>query len=84
MQFIEFDIFVSTNFAENLSAMNSSLLSNRILPYFEKVLMDSLSLQKFGDFNGCSEKKVVCPLIQKNAYEILKNIKILFCHFFIN
>ena len=31
LQFSDFDIFLSTNFAEN---MNSALPSNRILPYF--------------------------------------------------
>ena len=34
--------FLSTNFAEN---MNSALSSNRILPYFEEVLVNALSLQ---------------------------------------
>ena len=45
-----FDIFLSTNFAQN---MNSALPSNRILPYFEEVLVNALSLQNYGDFlNG--------------------------------
>ena len=39
--------FLSTNFAEN---MNSALPSNRILPYFEEVLVNALSLQSNGDF----------------------------------
>ena len=47
LQFSDFDIFLSTNFAEN---MNSALPSNRILPYFEKVLVNALSLQNYGDF----------------------------------
>ena len=47
LQFSDFDIFLSTNFAEN---MNSALPSNRILPYFEKVLVNALSLQYCGDF----------------------------------
>ena len=32
-QFSDFDIFLSTNFAEN---MTSAVPSNRILPYFKK------------------------------------------------
>ena len=47
LQFSDFDIFLSTNFAEN---MNSALPSNRILPYFEEVLVNALSLQNYGDF----------------------------------
>ena len=46
LQLPDFDIFLSTNFAEN---MNSALPSNRILPYFEEVLVDALSLQNYGD-----------------------------------
>ena len=42
-----FDIFLSTNFAEN---MNSARPSNRILPYFQEVLVNALSLQNYGDF----------------------------------
>ena len=42
-----FDILLSTNFAQN---MNSALPSNRILPYFEEVLVNALSLQNYGDF----------------------------------
>ena len=38
---------LSTNFAEN---MNSALPNNRILPYFEEVLVNALSLQNDGDF----------------------------------
>ena len=34
-----FDIFSSTNFAKN---MNSASPSNRILPYFEEVLVNAL------------------------------------------
>ena len=40
-------IFLSTNFTEN---MNSALPSDRILPYFEEVLVNALSLQNYGDF----------------------------------
>ena len=47
LQFSDFDIFLSTNFAEN---MNSALTSNRILPYFEEVLLNALSLLNYGDF----------------------------------
>ena len=42
-----FVIFLSTNFAQN---MNSALPSNRILLYFEEVLVTVLSLQNYGDF----------------------------------
>ena len=47
LQFSDFDIFLSTNFAEN---MNSALPSNRILPFFDEVLVNALSLQNYGDF----------------------------------
>ena len=47
LQFSDFDIFLSTNFAEN---MNITLPNNRILPYFEEVLVNALSLQNYGDF----------------------------------
>ena len=47
LQFSDFDIFLSTNFAEN---MNSALPSNRILPYFEEVLENALALHNYGDF----------------------------------
>ena len=46
-QFSYFDIFLSTNFAEN---MNSALASNIILPYFEVALENALSLQNYGEF----------------------------------
>ena len=46
LHFSDFDIFLSTNFAEN---MNSALPSNRILPYLEEVLMNAWSLQNYGD-----------------------------------
>ena len=39
--------FYLTNFAENV---NSALPSNRILPYFEEVFVNALSLQNYGDF----------------------------------
>ena len=42
-----FDIFLSTNFAQN---MNSALPSKIILPYFEEVLVNALSLQNYGYF----------------------------------
>ena len=45
LQISDFDIFLSTNFAEN---MNSALPSNRILPYFEEVLVNTLSLKNYG------------------------------------
>ena len=47
LQFSDFDIFLTTNFAEN---MNNALPSNRILPYFEEVLVNALLLQNYGDF----------------------------------
>ena len=47
LQYSDFDIFLSTNFAEN---MNSALPSNRILPKFKEVLENALSLQNYGDF----------------------------------
>ena len=39
LQFSDFDIFSSTNFAEN---MNSALPSHRILHHFEEVLENAL------------------------------------------
>ena len=39
--------FYLPTFAEN---MNSVLPSNRILPYFEEVLVNALSLQNYRDF----------------------------------
>ena len=47
LQFSDFDIFLSTNFAEN---MNSALPSDRILPNYEEVLVNALLLQNYGDF----------------------------------
>ena len=47
LQFSDFDIFLSTNFVEN---MNSALPSDRILPYFEEVFVNALSLQNYWDF----------------------------------
>ena len=47
LQFSDFDIFLSTNFAEK---MNSALPSNRILPSFKEVLVNALSRQNYGDF----------------------------------
>ena len=47
LQFSDFDIILSTNFAEN---MNSAIPNNRILPYFQELLMNALSLQNYGDF----------------------------------
>ena len=47
LRFSDFDIFLSTNFAEN---MNSALPSKIILPYFEEVLVNALSLQYHKDF----------------------------------
>ena len=45
--YLDFDIIFSTNFAEN---MNSALPSNRIVPHFEEILVNALSLQNYGDF----------------------------------
>ena len=47
LQFSDFDIFSYTNFAEN---MISALPSNKILPHFEEVLLNALSLQNYEDF----------------------------------
>ena len=47
LQFSDFYIFSSTNFAEN---MNSALPCNRILLHFEEVLVNAFSLQNYGDF----------------------------------
>ena len=44
LQFLDFDIILSTNFAEN---MNSALPSNRTLPYFEEILVNALLLQNY-------------------------------------
>ena len=38
LQFLDFNIFLSTNFAEN---MNSALPSIRLLPHFEKIYIES-------------------------------------------
>ena len=46
LQFSDFDIFLSTNFAVN---MNSALPSSRILPNFKEVLENALSLQNYED-----------------------------------
>ena len=54
-----FDIFLSTNFAQN---MNSAIQSNRILPYFEEVLVNALSLQNYGDFRMDVLRKKLCAL----------------------
>ena len=59
LQFSDFDIFLSTNFAEN---MNSALPSDRILPCFEKVLVNALSLQNYGDFRMDILRKKLCAL----------------------
>ena len=40
LQFLDFGIFPYTNIAENL---NISLISNRSLLYFEKILLNALS-----------------------------------------
>ena len=47
LQYSDLDIFLSTNFAEN---MNSAQPSNIILLYFEEVLVNALSLQNYWDF----------------------------------
>ena len=59
LQFSDFDIFLSTKFAEN---MNSALPSNRILPYFEEVFVNALSLQNYGHFRMDILEKKLCAL----------------------
>ena len=59
LQFSDFDIFLSTNFAEN---MNSALPSNRILPYFKEVLVYALLLQNCGDFLFNILRNELCAL----------------------
>ena len=82
MQFPDFDIFFSTNFAEN---MNSVLPSNRILPYFEEVLVNALSLQNYGDFQMVVLRKELCALkFRKIHTKSEKNIKNFILSFFIN
>ena len=82
MQFPDFDIFLSTNFAEN---MNSVLPSNRVLPYFEEVLVNALSLQNYGDFRMVVLRKELCVLkFRKTHTKSEKNIKSFILSFFIN
>ena len=57
--FSDFDIFLSTNFAEN---MNNTPPSNRILPHFEEVLVNAVSLQTYGDFLMDILRKKLCAL----------------------
>ena len=45
LQFLDFDIFSTSKFAEN---MNVSLPSNKILPYFKDILENAWSLQIMG------------------------------------
>ena len=73
LQFSDFDIFLSTNFAEN---MNSTLPSNRILPYFEEVFVNAWSLQNCGDFQMDILEKKLCALkFRKMHTKSEKNIK---------
>ena len=44
LQFSDFDIFLSTNVAEN---RNSTLPSNRIFPYFEEIFENAMSSQNY-------------------------------------
>ena len=70
LQFSDFDIFLSTKFAEN---MNSAIPSNRILPYFEEVLVNAISLQNYGDFGmDILRKKSYVPL---NSEKCIQNLK---------
>ena len=66
---LDFDIFLSTSFAEN---MNSALPSNRILPYFEEVLVNALPLQNYGDFEWMFLEKSYVPL---NSLKCILNLK---------
>ena len=67
LQFSDIDIFSCTNFAEN---MNSALPSNRILPYFEKVLLNALLLQNYGDFLINVLRNELCALKFRKTYKI--------------
>ena len=79
MQFPDFDILLSTNFAEN---MNSVLPSNRILSCFEEVLVNALSLQNYGDFRMVVLRKELCALKFRKMHTKSEKIsKILFCRF---
>ena len=82
LQFSYFDIFLSTNFAEN---MNSALPSNEILPYFEEVLVNALLLQNYGDFWINVMRNELCALkFRKMHTKSEKNIKNFILSFFIN
>ena len=62
--------------------MNSALPSNRILPYFEEVLVNALSLQNYGDFRMDILRKKLCALkFRKMHTKSEKNIKKIFCRF---
>ena len=66
LHFSDFDIFLSTNFAEN---MNSAQPSNRILPNFGECLVIA---KLWGFLNGYSEKKSYVPL---NSEKYIQNLK---------
>ena len=79
MQFSDFDIFLSTNFAEN---MNSALPSSRILPYFDEVFVNAWSLQNCGDFRMDILEKKLCALKFRKMHTKSEKIsKNLFCRF---
>ena len=62
--------------------MNSVLTSNRILPYFEEVLVNALSLQNYGDFRMVVLRKELCALKFRKMHTKSEKIsKILFCRF---
>ena len=62
--------------------MNSALPSNKILPYFEEVLVNALSLQNYRDFGMDILRKKLCSLkFRKMHTKSEKNIKKIFCRF---
>ena len=52
--------------------MNSALPSNRILPYFEEVLVNALSLQNYGDFGMDVLRKKLCARKLEKGIQNLK------------
>ena len=59
LQSYDFGHFSSTNFAEKLIV---SLTNDRLLSYFEKILVNAFSLQNYGDLFLDGLKKKLCAL----------------------
>ena len=76
MQFLDFDIFSSSNFAEN---MNVSL---PILPYFKGILENAWSLQNFGDYIVEGLRQELCALNAEKCIQKLINYQISIVPFF--